>query len=233
MENGKGLKLRGKVHRVDSDGNLSDKYCKKCDSWKDIKDWGKNKSSVDGLQHYCKKCQNEMSTIAHKKKREREKVENVKENNKKSSNVVSQLMMTKDKGKKPSSRWDTSDKVVSDKMINLIEPVFKYISNLTVMSDGTVLMKKSVMDIVSFFDLEPRRGIDLVYTYIRRDEDKYRYARKIGTVMEMASMYEQSLIVKKDKDEDESAFLAERFYAVEQEVKDLKRLINELINELK
>lgn len=45
------------------------KYCKKCDSWKDIKEFNKDSRSLDELQYCCKECNRKKCSDYNKSRR--------------------------------------------------------------------------------------------------------------------------------------------------------------------
>jgi hypothetical protein len=218
-----------------------EKYCRRCETTKPKKEFGNNIASKDKLQGWCKLCQNAASEVSHERKRIRDKeAEELskhiaslpKEERERGEKLIAKAIMEKN-NKKESKRvgWDTSDVVVSERVIKQIEPLHKYLCNLVVRKDGTIMMKKSIGDIVDFFDLDVRRGLDLIYSFIKREHGVYRLSRGVGSVKEMALLYDDSLRVKKQSEEEETAFLAERFFAVEEEVRTLKKIIKGLADQ--
>lgn len=47
------------IYKVDGKGNVLEMCCLECEEWKDIKEYGKDKSKKEGYRYYCNECYND------------------------------------------------------------------------------------------------------------------------------------------------------------------------------
>lgn len=199
---------------------LIEKYCKNCDTTKELKEWGRNSSTKDGLQAWCKVCQNVSSNASHQKKR---KAQDLKD-----AQAVADAMMTKNNGNGeernliPKETWDKEIKEIPERVVKDITPFHSFLSNVYIDREGIVSLNKSVVEIIQFYDLNPRFGVDLFYTYFKRDkENNVIVNRKVSTLQEMCRTYNSIIKPKKKEGQTDEGFLLERFNEIEYKVNDL------------
>lgn len=195
-----------KGHKVTYDETI-EKPCNNCTNVKPLSEFGKNKSAKDGMQYWCKFCISDYGKTRTKERQEAKEAPPIEEG-----------FVSKD---------DTPSKV-----IERMKPIYDYLNSLITSKDGIITMPKSVPEIVDFYTLKPRIGIDLLYKFIKLEDNGYTWLNKPKTAREVAKAYLSILKIPKKNPNITLEVMYEHVLLMHEEMYEISSTLSRVSNTL-
>ena len=186
------------------------KQCPSCGNSKNVKEFGTDGRTGDGLTRTCFKCREEASkvgTLRLLKKKEEKIAEH-----------------TADKGFVELSE-------TMKHMIKRVTPLYQYLIALEQKND-IIEMPKSSSEIVEFFRFKPRVGIDLVHRFINRTKVGYIWINKPKSAKDVAEVFSELIKVKDSPDKVTQEVLFEQFMVMREELAEMTVHLKKVVDYL-
>lgn len=114
------------------------------------------------------------------------------------------------------------------RLILRVTDLYNYLSTLKTV-EGYIVMKKSIPQIIEFFDFNPQLGIDLIYSFIESTEQGYRWTKLPSSAEEVALSYRIVMGMAEPRPIVDIAALYDQFLALREEVFELTESVKKII----